>query len=127
MLKRRRTSHIAYKPTGRFGLAVVAASLLLLTIAAACLSAEPQGELKQAAFYGNGGVWYPLPDRNIVPGSESVRIGPRPLVRGSDYLIDPSRGVITFIEPVSNLRRVYVSYRVNPSGAGSNSSLQIGA
>lgn len=127
MLKRRRTSHIACKPIGHLGLAVVAASLLLLAAAAAHLSAEPQGEPKQVAFYGNGGVWYPLPDRNIVPGSESVRIGPRPLVRGLDYLIDPSRGVITFTEPVSNLRRIYVSYRVNPSGAGSNSSLQIGA
>lgn len=126
MLRRRHTSHTANKPLGRFKLTAAVVALLLL-VAAAAASAEPQGEPRQVAFYGNGGVWYPLPDRNIVPGSESVRIGPRPLVRGLDYLIDPSRGVITFTEPVSNLRRIYISYRVNPSGAGSNSSLQIGA
>jgi len=111
-----------------------AASLLLAAAVATLLlwtpvfpADEPAGpEMCQHSFYGNGGMWYALPHRGIVPGSESVRIGTRPLLRGADYYLDYSTGALAFTEPVKPIQRVRVSYRVSGAQSASGDSLSIG-
>jgi len=88
--------------------------------------AQPAGIRKMTSFSGNGGVYYTLEDRNIVPGSESVRVGVQPMIRNVDYVLNPTAGTITFMEPVSRLQRAYVSYRVDPAKATPNTSLRMG-
>ncbi|MGQ9524204.1 MAG: hypothetical protein ACUVTZ_05110, partial [Armatimonadota bacterium] len=83
-------------------------------------------DAREHSFYGNGGTWYALPQRGIVPGSEAVRIGTRPLLRGTDYYLDYTTGTLVFTEPVKPIQRVRVSYKVNTGQSASDDSLGVG-
>lgn len=110
-----------------------AAWQLLAVAAVTLLASRPvtgqnpaTAEMREHAFYGNGGMWYALPQRGIVPGSESVRIGTRPLLRGTDYYLDYSTGALAFTEPVKPIQRVHVSYKVDVARSAPGDSLSIG-
>lgn len=71
---------------------------------------------------GNGTpAGYVLSHGGVVPGSISVNLDGRNLVRNRDYFLDPVSGSLSFGEPISRMQTIHVTYRYGESKAAARS------
>ena len=79
-------------------------SLTALAVVAALTAPHPvwaEARQTQDFFVGNGTVGpYTLSWKNILSGTETVKVNETPLAWGVDYTLDPAAGTLTFAHPL---------------------------